>query len=289
MKYTSKYKYVLLTAARNEEKNIEKTLLSVIKQTIRPVQWIIISDGSTDRTDDIIKHYEKENKFIKLYRVDGDLQHNFGSKVKAINFAKKQVTVKNYDYIGILDADVSFDIDYFSELLKRFDANPGLGIAGGIIYEIYKDKKISQNISLNSVAGAVQFYRHDCFYDVGDFIQLQYGGEDAAAEITARMKSWEVRTYPDLKVLHYGYVGQASGNILKAKYRRGICFFQLGYHPLFQISRCIYRLFERPIIIGSIIECIGFFVSYAKKEKRLLPDATIKFLRNEQLKRLKLK
>ena len=282
-------KYVLLTAARNEEKNIEKTIQSVISQTVKPVEWIVISDGSTDKTDEIVMIYAEQYDFIKFFKVGGDSHHNFGSKVKAINFARRQITISDYDFAGILDADVSFPSNYFNEIINRFKANPKLGLGGGIIYEIYKNKEIPQNISLNSVAGAVQFFRYKCFHDVGDFIQLQYGGEDAAAEITARMKNWEVQTFPELKVLHYGYVGQASGNLLKAKYRRGICFYQLGYHPIFEVARCIYRLAERPFITGSVIECLGFFLSYIKNEKRLLPAETIEFLRKEQLVRLKIR
>lgn len=281
-----KMRYILLTAARNEENNIEKVLKSVIDQSIKPQQWIIVSDGSTDKTDEIVLSYAKKHKFIKFYRASGDKIHNFGSKVKAINFAKRQVDVKSYDYIGILDADISFSPEYFYELISRFEKNSFLGIGGGIIYELYKNKKIKQNISLNSVAGAVQLFRYRCFEQLGDFIPLTYGGEDAAMEITARKNSWEVRTFPELHVMHYGYVGRGSGSIFKAKYNRGIMYYQLGYHPLFQFIKCMYRIIDWPYVIGSIIELYSYFRCYARSEKKMLPDDTVDFLRNEQLQRL---
>jgi poly-beta-1,6-N-acetyl-D-glucosamine synthase len=286
-KLAKKSKYIILTAARNEEKNIEKTIQSVISQTLRPVQWIIVSDGSTDRTDEIIKSYCKKYKFISLIRVAGDKKHNFGSKVNAVNASKKSITVKGYSYIGILDADVSFQKDYFETLLYRFQQNPKLGLCGGLIYEIYDGRERKEEISLNSVAGAVQFFRTECFKQVGDFIPLKYGGEDAAAEITARMNSWEVRTFSDLKVLHNGFIGQASGTLYNAKYKRGICYYQLGYHPLFEIFRCIFRVTNKPVLIGSIIELYGYFSSYFRKDKVQLPSDTVKYLRKEQKLRLK--
>lgn len=277
--------YVILTAARNEEKNIEKTIKSLIDQTIKPVQWIIISDGSTDRTDETVQSYVTQYPFIKFFRASGDKDHNFGSKVKAINFARRQVDVNDYDYIGILDADISFSPDYFEQLLTRFENDINLGIGGGIIYEIYKNKKIRQNISLSSVAGAVQLFRSKCFEQAGDFIPLTYGGEDAAMEIIAKMNSWTVRTFPELHVMHYGYTGRGSGNILKAKYNRGIRFYQLGYHPLFQLMRSIYRIIDWPYIIGSFIEMYSFFLCYIRHEKMMLPYETISFLRKEQMQR----
>lgn len=279
--------YILLTAARNEEKNIEKTIKSVIDQTIKPIQWIIISDGSTDNTDNIIQSYIKINNFIKFFRTSGDTVHNFGSKVKAINFARRQINVNTYDYIGVLDADISFPSNYFEEIIYKFEKNPKLGIGGGIIYEMYNNKKFIQTISLNSVAGAVQFFRYQCFNELGDFLPLKYGGEDAAMEITARMNNWEVQTFSELHVMHYGFVGKGSGNQLIAKYNKGIMFYQLGYHPLFQIFRCFYRIIDRPYIIGSLIELFSFFFCYLKKEDVILPQNVIKFLRKEQIQRLK--
>ncbi len=280
-------RYIILTAARNEEKNIEKTIKSVLNQTIKPVQWIVISDGSTDKTDDIVLSYAKNNEFIKFFRASGDKQHNFGSKVKAINFAKTQIDAKAYEYIGVLDADISFPPDYFEELISRFEKNQNLGIGGGIIYEIYNNREIKQNIDLGSVAGAVQLFRCRCFEQIGDFIPLTYGGEDAAMEIMARMNFWEVRTFPELHVMHYGYAGRGSGNILKAKFNRGIMFYQLGYHPLFQFIRCMYRIIDWPFVIGAFIELYSYILCHIRNEKRMLPDETIAFLRNEQVQRIK--
>lgn len=279
--------YILLTAAYNEENNIKKVLTSVVNQIIIPFEWIIISDGSTDKTDEIIKDYAKQYPFIKYYRKEKKEKHSFGAKVRAINYGLERISSSNWNYLGILDADVSFQNDYFRKLEQEFINTPSLGLCGGHIIELFDGKEIPQKISFEfSVAGAVQFFRKECWTQIGEFIPLPYGSEDAAAEIIAKSNGWKVRTITDLKVFHYGYVGEGSGNIYKAKIRRGKSYYHLGYHPLFEFARCLKRVFLSPIFIGSILEFWGFIFSYISNERRLLPDEIRSYLRKEQINRL---
>jgi biofilm PGA synthesis N-glycosyltransferase PgaC len=278
-------RYVLITAAYNEEKNIEKTIQSVISQTRHPSRWIIVSDGSTDRTDRIIRSYAKKHAYITLLRVPEKNKHTFASKVFALRTGIEKLKGKSYDYMGILDADVSFDKKYFKELIARFENDPKLGIAGGNILEFTNGRYNKRIKTLNSVAGAVQLYRKECFADTIGFQPLEYGGEDAAAEISARMKGWTVKTYPELVVIHHGYVG--GGKFFRTRYRRGIQFFLLGYHPLFNIVRCLFKIRERPLLAGSIVELTGFFYARIKFKKSPLPKNLVRYLRKEQMLRLR--
>ncbi len=277
--------YILVTAAYNEEKNIEKTITSVVSQSILPYEWIIVSDGSTDTTDQIIKSFVKKYKFIKYLRIPGENKHSFASKVFALQAGIEKLARKKYDYIGILDADVSFMNNYFEEILKRFVANPRLGIAGGNIIEYLNGQYLKRIKSLNSVAGAVQLYRKSCFVETGPFLPLEYGGEDAVKEIIARMKGWEVRTIPDIEVIHHGFVG--GKNSYRNRYRTGIQHNLIGYHPVFYFFRCLLRLKERPVVIGSIVELFGFLNASIKYKEKKLPGDVVAFLRAEQMKRLK--
>ena len=113
--------YVIITPARNEEAYIEKTIQSVISQTILPRKWIIVSDGSTDKTEEIISRYAKENHFIQLLTSKGDLKRNFGSKVNAFNAGYQLLKDMSYDFICNLDADVTFSSNYFESILQEFD------------------------------------------------------------------------------------------------------------------------------------------------------------------------
>src|SRR5262245_61641009 len=122
--------YVLISPARNEAMFIEETIKSVIGQTIRPVKWVIVSDGSTDGTDDIVKKYAGEHTWIELVRMPERKERHFAGKVHAFNAGYERVKNLNYNIIGNLDADITFEEDYMSFLLSKFSENPRLGVGG---------------------------------------------------------------------------------------------------------------------------------------------------------------
>ena len=281
-------KYVLVTPARNEEAYIEKTIQSVLSQTLLPEKWIIISDGSTDRTDLIVEKYKEEHVFISLLQIGGDCAPNFGSKVNAFNAGYKQLIKQKFDLIGNLDADVTFSPNYYETMITKLKEDPGLGIAGGIICELMNGKYTPQKINLNSVAGAVQLFRRECFEAIGGYIPIKSGGIDAAAEIIGRMHGWKVRTFPEIQVLHHRRVMTGNRNILQTRFKQGMTQYMLGYHPLFQLARFFFRIPDKPFLVGSIISMCGYAWGFLKRAKRPLPIEAVQFLHSEQLKRLNL-
>lgn len=278
-----KRNYLIITPAHNEEKDIEKLLISVINQTLLPRKWIIVNDRSNDRTEDIIKSYLDKYDFIKYIKITGKPEHSFGAKVRAINTAMDTIKLSKYDYIGILDADISFEKEYFQIIISEFEQNQKLGLVGGKIVQ-YVDNKYREHFkSPDSVAGAVQLFRRECFENTDGFIPRENGGEDTLLEITARMKGWEVKTISDQIVLHYGNVTYAE---FKQRFLRGYGFYTLGYHPLFHFMRCIYRIKEKPVVIGSIAEISGYV--YASILGKLEVSQELKrFLRKEQSDKIK--
>jgi poly-beta-1,6-N-acetyl-D-glucosamine synthase len=280
-------RYVLISAAKNEELFIEKTIQSVLNQTIKPEKWVIVSDGSTDRTNNIVEQYSNKNKFIDFIALPPNKERNFGSKVNALNIALKKLEGMEFDFIGNLDADVTLDISYYEEVFRTFQSNPKLGIAGGIILDCVGDKKLPQNISLNTVAGAIQVFRKECFEYIGQYIPFQYGGEDAYMEIKAKMMGWDVHTLAGLKVLHHRPTGTGMGSLSKANLRSGKMFYTLGYSPIFLLVRCFYRIFDKPVLIGSILNLLGYYSAFIKKEKCPAGDSFVDFVRAEQKVRLR--
>lgn len=279
-------KYVLVTPARNEEAYIEKTIQSVLAQTRLPERWVIVSDGSIDRTDSIVEKYQLSHSFISLLCAQRDGGTNFGSKVKAFQAGYRELANQKYDLIGNLDADVTFPSEYFETMVSKFQDDPGLGIAGGIICELMDGKYSPQKISMNSVAGAVQLFRRECFEVIGGYIPIKSGGIDAAAEILGRMHGWKVRTFPDIQVLHHRRVMTGSRNILQTRFKQGWTQYLLGYHPLFQLARFFFRIPDKPFLIGSLFSLSGYVWGFLKRAKRPLPVEAVKFLHSEQLKRL---
>lgn len=244
----TKTKYVLVTPARNEGNHIEKTIQAVVSQTIRPVKWIIVSDGSTDNTEGIVRSYVKQYSFIDLIRLPPKKQFDFASKVYAIRLGYQALTSSVYDFVGNLDADISFDASYYETLLVRFQENSRLGIIGGFVFEERNGEyELRRFNSINSVAGAIQLFRRRCYESVGGYLPLRFGGEDWAAETMARMKGWEVRAFPELRVLHDRITGTSQGNILKVRFEEGIRAFTLGSDPLFEVIKDVSRVSEREL------------------------------------------
>jgi poly-beta-1,6-N-acetyl-D-glucosamine synthase len=278
--------YVLITAARNEEAYIEKTIQSVIGQTVRPKNWVIVSDGSTDRTDEIVTHYATEHAFIELRRIEDDQSRNFHSQVRAINVGYEILRQRKFEFVGNLDADVSFDQEYYEKVLERFHQNPRLGLAGGFIYERHNDRFMSRKFnSESSVAHAVQLFRRECFESFGGYVPLPYGGSDWVAEIMVRMNGWEDRAFPELKVFHYRPTASAGG-IIKGSFRRGRMDYSLGVHPLFEFASCMRRVTGKPYLMGSIARFLGFLRGYFYRQNRAVSPDFIEYLREDQIRRL---
>jgi len=207
---------------------------------------MIVSDGSTDCTDAIVNRYAMQHAFIQLIRIAGQERRTFSSKVYAFKVGYEHLKREEYAFIGILDADVSFPSDYYEQVLNIFQQNQKLGIAGGVKHELYRGRFRPVLCSKNSVGGPFQLFRRACFEDIGGFLPIEGGGEDAVAEIMARMHGWEVASFSELPVFHYRRTGQETGNILHIVFHDGIKYFLLGYHPIFQIVKSLYRMKEKP-------------------------------------------
>ena len=281
-------KYILITPAKNEAEYIEKTIRSVISQTIKPVKWVIVSDGSTDQTDDIVKKYLDENPFMELVRLKENRERNFGSKVKAIRKGFEKVRTPDFNFYGNLDADLSFQPAYYEEILEKFSKNSKLGIASGIVLENLGNEKFHPQIVSEdfSVAGAIQMFRRECYEEIGGYLPLKNGGVDAIAEAMARMHGWEVRSFHSIKIIHHKQTGTKKANILKARYLQGIAEYSHGNHPLFQIMKCLYRVKEKPMIVGSISRIAGYSTAFVRGDKIVVPDEVVRYLKKEQLYRL---
>ena len=279
--------YVIITPAHNEDDFIERTITSLIAQTVRPLKWVIVNDASTDRTREIVEHYALKHGFIQLVNVERSAGRHFGNKVRAFNQGLMEVRGLRFDYIGNLDADISFEPTYFEGILNEFAQNAKLGIAGGMIHSRLGEEYVSQEVALDSVAGAVQLFRRMCFEQVGGYMMLPYGGIDTAAEVTARMKGWTVLTFPQFRVLEHRRTGSASARPLAARVKEGRRMQSLGYGALFYFLRCLYRAKEHPKVVGSCAAFWGFLASKLSGEPVALPPDAVRYLRAEHRAKLK--
>jgi biofilm PGA synthesis N-glycosyltransferase PgaC len=283
------HRYVLLTAAKNEEACIAEAVKSVLRQSVPPVAWFIMDDGSTDRTAEIVKGFAAQCPFISLFSTGAAAnQRSFGSKDKAINTAYAMAKPLAFDFIGIQDADIAPErSDYYASVLGEFDSHPRLGIAGGYIYERSDGEwRPRKGNSTDSVAGAVQMFRRACFDKIGGYTPLHHGGEDSLAELDARMAGWEVRSLPELHVFHYRPTSSAGGK-WRGLFRNGVEDATFGNHPLFELFKCARRLTGSPWVLGSAVRLYGYCWWNLTRRKPVIPPEKVAFLRREQLSRLR--
>lgn len=278
--------YVLMTAAHNEEANIEKTLQSVVKQTILPKRWVIVSDNSTDRTDEIVRRFSNEYRFIEFVRLDRPPGRNFAAKILALREGFKRLHDLEYAFIGNLDADIELEPGYFEDLLRRMTASPSLGIAAGYVCEELNGRFQSRaHNRVYSVAHAAQLVRRECYDGIGGYAILKFGGEDTHAATSAKMRGWQAQSFPELKIYHQRHTG-GGGSQLQSAFRQGRMEYHLGYDVLFEFMKCIGRMKERPFLVAGIARMVGFSWSYVKFERRSVSREFMAFVRKEQRQRL---
>jgi biofilm PGA synthesis N-glycosyltransferase PgaC len=279
--------YALVTAAYNEEQFLPLTIESVLSQTVLPRRWIIVSDASRDRTEEIVLSYVKQSPIISLLKIVKEHPRNFAAQVNAINLGFADLRYGEYEFIGNLDADVSFGPTYFANLLEHFKTNPRLGLAGGVIRE--KDGTVITALrgeSIHSVPHALQLFRRQCYEDIGGYPPLRFGGPDTYAEVMARMKGWAVKGFPHLVAQHHRYTGSVGGQ-LRGRFRQGLMDFSLGSDPLFEALKCLRRLRERPIALGAVCRMAGFCWAYRAVREPLVSNYFVQFLRCEQRERMR--
>ena len=276
--------YVLVTPARNEAAFIGRTIEAVIGQTLRPVRWLIVSDGSTDGTDEIVEGYAAEHKWIELVRVPGRKERHFASKVAAFNAGYARMGDVGYDVIGNVDADVSFDEGYMDFLVGKFAANPRLGVAGTPFSPGQYDYRFT---SIEHVSGGCQLFRRACFEEIGGYVPVKIGGIDLVAVLTARMKGWQTRSFPEKGFLHHRSMGTAKQSRVMVAFRGGRGDYMLGGHPVWEVLRCIYQMTRPPILLGGSFRLAGFLWAVVSGVEKVVSHDLVQFRRAEQMRRLR--
>jgi biofilm PGA synthesis N-glycosyltransferase PgaC len=276
--------YVIITPVHNEAKFIEFTIHSVLSQTILPILWIIVNDGSTDITPEIVNRYTQDCQWIKLVEMPRrTLRIRGGHVAEVFNFGYTFIDTP-YDFLVKLDGDVSFDESYFETLFKEFSNKPELGIAGGGIYNKTPNGWKLEITPKDHVRGATKIYRRKCFEEIGGLEPVN--GWDSIDEWRAQMRGWQTSTYEKVKVLHYRPTGASEGS-LKRFVRQGEFAYYLGYPWGAILARTLFRSFiERPIIIGGFAIFYGFLKSWLLQKPKFYDVELLNYVKKKQTQRL---
>jgi hypothetical protein len=258
-----------------------------VAQIERPLKWMIVSDGSADHTDDIVKQYATEHSWIELLRMPEHRDRQFAAKVHCLKTAYQSIESLQFDVIGSLDADITFDGDYMAFLLNRLASDPALGVVGTRFIENLRQVYDYKLMNANHVSGGCQVFRRTCFEAIGGYLPLRGGGEDWAAVTSARMKGWRTQSYTEKLFVHHRPMGTHGQNKLQAQYRQGERDYLIGSHPLWQVCRSIFQMSRKPYLVGGFCLFLGYAWACLRRMERPVPKELMLFHRAEQMARLR--
>jgi len=258
----------------------------MVAQTVRPLKWIIVSDGSTDGTDEIVSGYRSRHNWIKLVRMPERKERHFAGKVHAFNAGYERVKDLDFAIVGNLDADVSFAPTHFEFLIGKMSENPKLGVAGAPFREgnFQYDYRFT---NIENVWGGCQLFRRECFEAIGGYLPLKGGCIDHVAVLSARQHGWQTRTFTESICLHHRQMGTALHGGLKAKYKLGVKDYSVGNHPVWEFARTLYQMTQPPYVAGGLALGWGYTWSLIRRAETPLPSDLVAFVRREQMQRLK--
>lgn len=283
---TSGIKYIIITPVRDEARYIEKTIASVTCQTVLPSQWIIVDDGSTDGTGEILDMHALQVSWIKVvHRRDRGYRAAGGGVMEAFYAGYSILNDDSWDFIVKLDGDLSFAHDYFEQCFKIFEAEKKLGIGGGTICRLINGhlKVDSEGDPQFHVRGATKIYRRDCWEKIKPLIKAP--GWDTIDEVRANLYGWSTRTFNDLKLIQHKLTGGADGS-WRNSFKNGRANYITGYHPIFMLAKCVKRALYKPILLQSMALLAGFCSGYFKRIPRVTDAEAIRYLRQQQIRRL---
>jgi glycosyltransferase involved in cell wall biosynthesis len=250
-------RYVIVSPVKDEERYVELTLRSLIEQTVKPVRWVIVDDGSSDNTPRILERYAANHDWIQVVRIERDSKRDLGiTEIRA--FATGYERVKNLpcDFIVKLDCDLRIPPDYFERVFAGFRDNERLGIASGVFLEDHGGRWLPAHMPVYHAAGASKVVRRRCFEDIGGFVL--YRGWDTIDEIKAGMKGWETRHFPDVTFYHLRREGSAMG-FRRTNMLHGEIYYLTGGGAVFFLLKVLHRMGSGiPPVLGGLAMLWGY-------------------------------
>lgn len=282
--------YVVISPCRNEQEYMRLTLNSVVRQTLPPARWIIVDDGSTDDTANILAQYAKSYSFITIVTRKNRGHRSVGPGViDAFYEGYNTINIDDYDYICKLDLDLDMPLDYFERVMQKMESNNRLGTYSGkpYFYDKENDNKLVFEVCGDeSSVGATKFYRVACFKEIGGFVRkVMWDGIDSHR---CRLLGWisQSEDIPELRFVHLRPMGSSQKNILTGRVRHGYGQYYMGTSVIYLLASVIYRLDKKPYVIGALATLWGYLRCVITRENKLYDPKMQKMMRHSQLRSL---
>jgi biofilm PGA synthesis N-glycosyltransferase PgaC len=270
------YAYVIVSPAKDEERYIELTLESVVSQTVKPALWVIVDDGSQDRTAEIISQWSLRHSFIELVQNGNVGARQPGARVvRAFNSGYRKAVEVPHDFLVKLDCDLSFDPDFFEKILGRFLEDERLGIASGVYLEL-KGRGLWKEVRMPRyhAAGACKVIRRTCFEEIGGFVAAP--GWDTVDEIRAMTRGWRTGHFRDLTMKHHKTEGSGIG-VIKTSIMHGEIYYRTGGSKLFFLAKILRRMATKPYLAAGLALGWGYLKSALTHKELLVTEAEARY------------
>jgi len=274
---------LLITPARDEAEHLQRTIRAVAAQTQRPDLWLIVDDGSSDSTPEILSRAAKQLPFLRVLRApqQGDSNPDrlaIAAEARAFNWALRGLDLDDFTHVGKLDADVELPTEYFERLLERFEREPQLGVAGGALLERGRAGWQLTKVPEYHVRGAMKLYRRECFAAIGGIEERL--GWDTIDETYARMAGFRTRSFADLAARHYRPVA-TRGGVLRGRARHGQCAYILRYGAWWVGLRSLKVACSRPFALSGAAFLYGYVRAAVRGEDRVEDESYRRFVMGE--------
>ena len=280
----------IISPVRDEAQYVRNTLDAMLSQTVQPQEWLFVDDGSTDDTPAIIASYSARHPWIRTIRRENRGFRQLGSGViAAFNFGRERLASQDYRYIAKLDGDMSFTPQYLEIMLARLERDPRLAAVSGKVFRPEGGGYVEEFIIDEMVAGQFKLYKRDAFDEIGGFTEtILWDGIDIHR---CRMKGYKTLSFhdPNARLIHHRLMGSSDVNVFKGRVRLGRGIWFMGYHPLYAISSGLFRMHERPYVIGGLIMIGGYLYAAILREPQFPDSQFIIDLRRWQLSQLRCK
>jgi len=284
---TQNNRYVVISPVRDEAEFLPRVIKAMETQTIQPQEWVVVDDGSTDATWEILSEAAARNPWMNIVRKPDRGVRSVGpGVVEAFYYGYERMRSTDWDYIAKMDGDIEFSSNYVETLLTYFQADKYLGSASGKIFFPVGDSLKEERTADEMTVGAFNFYRAQAFEDIGGFVHEVMW--DGIAYHKARISKWRTRSINDpvLNMIHKRLMGSSHKGILHGRVRWGRGQYFMGTHPLYLVAIVVYRLFERPFVVGGLGILTGYVMAALKGMKRYDAKGFRKSLHAWQMERL---
>ena len=276
----------VVSPARNEERTLERTIAAVAAQTLRPVLWVVVDDGSSDRTPEILERAAREIPWLRVVRrADRGFRKLGGGVIDAFYDGLAAIDVE-YDFIAKMDVDLEFGARYLESIMDHFERDPLLAGASGVVYRHEKDQLVEEFMVSETVAGQFKLYRAEAFRSIGGFVrELMWDGIDFHR---ARMAGYRTACLPDpeLQIVHLRLMGSSEGNVYRGRLRWGRGQWFMGSAFPYIAASGLFRMHEKPYVVGGLLIVAGYLQAALRRDRRYEDPEFRRELRRWQYARL---